>query len=305
MPRYSTFCAFCICSVYVQIRSTYSQYMNRFILHILSIRTDSFRIFSVYKQRNLVRRFTSFHVFSVYVQILSAYSQYIKQIHSAYSQYTYRFIPRIRKMRPNNLKYLELNYFILAFKGIPLFKKSMYGYVCNWTEDLQGIIDYMALAWQKNLFLRFLIIHEHFGAFKFIFQNNLGSYIEDHELAFDEKKCQKSRACVPLTPGCPDSSFFSIFLHPYVSSILLIPCVSNIRFFHVSIFLPIPSVSSIQYLYSWYTVGTVNILYWTMGRWTVWTLNHALGLGSGIYICRNRVRVLSQALTPFSPLDRQ
>jgi hypothetical protein len=57
--------------------------MNRFILGILNIQTDSFCVFSVYEQQNFVR-FTLFRVFSVYVQILSAYSQY-----------TNRFIPCI------------------------------------------------------------------------------------------------------------------------------------------------------------------------------------------------------------------
>ncbi len=62
LPRYSTFHAFRIFSVYTQIRSAYSQYMNRFIPHILStytnrliphilsLQTDSFREFSVYEQ---------------------------------------------------------------------------------------------------------------------------------------------------------------------------------------------------------------------------------------------------------------
>jgi hypothetical protein len=54
-------------------------------------------------------------------------------------------------------------------------------YVCNWTENLQGILDYLALARQKNFFPRILIIRgmtfefEYLGEFEFIFENNLGS----------------------------------------------------------------------------------------------------------------------------------
>ncbi len=54
-------------------------------------------------------------------------------------------------------------------------------YVCNWTEDLKGIINYLALARQNNFFLRILIIQgmtiefEYLGEFEFIFENNLGS----------------------------------------------------------------------------------------------------------------------------------
>jgi hypothetical protein len=67
-------------------------------------------------------------------------------------------------------------------------------YVCNWPENLQGIIDYLALAWQKNVFPRILIIRgltfefEYLGEFEFIFENNLGSWSGDQKLDFDEKK---------------------------------------------------------------------------------------------------------------------
>jgi hypothetical protein len=79
-------------------------------------------------------------------------------------------------------------------------------YVCNWTEDLKGIINYLALARQNNFFLRILIIRgmtfefEYLDDFEFIFENNLGSWSGDQELPFDEKnECRKSRASVPLT----------------------------------------------------------------------------------------------------------
>ncbi len=65
-------------------------------------------------------------------------------------------------------------------------------YVCQWTEELQGMIDYLALAWQNNFFPRILTIRgmtfkfEYLGEFKFIFENNLGAWAQ--KLAFDEKK---------------------------------------------------------------------------------------------------------------------
>ncbi len=54
-------------------------------------------------------------------------------------------------------------------------------YVCNWTEGLKGIINFLALAQQNNFFPRILIIRgmtfefEYLGDFEFIFENNLGS----------------------------------------------------------------------------------------------------------------------------------
>jgi hypothetical protein len=54
-------------------------------------------------------------------------------------------------------------------------------YVCNWTKDLKGIINYLALARQNNLLPHILIIRgmtfefEYLKEFEFIFENNLGS----------------------------------------------------------------------------------------------------------------------------------
>ncbi len=104
-PRYSTFRAFRVFSVYVQIRSAYSQYTNRFIPRILITRTDSFRVFSVNEQ-----------------------------IHSAYSHYMNRFIPRTLSIRTNSFHVFRecaqiisniQNWiiFITALKGILLQKK--------------------------------------------------------------------------------------------------------------------------------------------------------------------------------------
>jgi hypothetical protein len=56
------------------------------------------------------------------------------------------------------------------------FKKRMY--VCNWTKDSQGIIDYLGLVLQKNFFLSIMTIHGmtfefgYLGEFKFIFEKN-------------------------------------------------------------------------------------------------------------------------------------
>ncbi len=79
------------------------------------------------------------------------------------------------------------------------FKKSMY--VCNWTKDLQGIIGYLAIVWQKNFFPRILILHgmtfefEYLGEFKFIFKYDLGKESGDQELAFHEKKRMSKISC--------------------------------------------------------------------------------------------------------------
>ncbi len=85
--RYTTFWAFYVFLVYIY----------RSIPRILRIRTDSFPVFSVYKQ-----------------------------IHSTYSQYMYRFIPCIQRMRPNNFEYIGWNYFLYSFERDTTSKK----YVC-------------------------------------------------------------------------------------------------------------------------------------------------------------------------------
>ncbi len=136
-------------------QSVYSQNTYRSASGILSIQTDSFRIFSEFEQQNLVRRFITFHIFSVYVHIISAHFQYMN-----------RFTPHILSIRLDSFPVLgecsqiilnnrNLIIFITAFKEI-LLQKSIC--VCNWTEDQQGLIDYLALAWQNNFFMRILII---------------------------------------------------------------------------------------------------------------------------------------------------
>jgi hypothetical protein len=74
-----------------------------------------------------------------------------KQVHSliqsVLSHYTYRFIPRIRKVRPNNLEYLEYNYFLLSFKGTILHKKVCQ---CATVPKTTGIIDWSSSNVSEN-----------------------------------------------------------------------------------------------------------------------------------------------------------
>jgi hypothetical protein len=95
------------------------------ILHLHSICTDSFCVFSVYKQINctysqyrdrLILQIQTFGIFSVN-----------EQSHSTYSQYTNRFILHIlsvctdsfclfgKYVHPNNFEYSELNSFLRSF----------------------------------------------------------------------------------------------------------------------------------------------------------------------------------------------
>jgi hypothetical protein len=78
-------------------------------------------------------------------------------------------------------------------------KKCMY--VRKWTEEPQGMINYLALAWQNNFFPRILIIRgmtfkfEYLGEFEFIFENNLGAWSGAQEFAFDEKNQMSKISC--------------------------------------------------------------------------------------------------------------
>jgi hypothetical protein len=78
-------------------------------------------------------------------------------------------------------------------------------YVCKWTEELQGMIDYLALAWQNNFFPRILIIggmtfkFEYLGEFEFIFEKIQGPGHGPRSLLLMKKnEDRKSRASVPL-----------------------------------------------------------------------------------------------------------
>ncbi len=142
-------------------------------------------------------------------RLLSEYGNF----HTAYSQYTYRFIPRILRMRPNtvisNIRYWII--FIPAYNGILLQKK----YVCVQLDRRSKRNNQLfGLARQNNFFPRILIIRgmtfefEYLGDFEFIFENSLGSWSGDQELAFDKKnECRKSRASVPLKEGRVLQSF--------------------------------------------------------------------------------------------------
>jgi hypothetical protein len=84
--------------------SAYSQNTNRFIPRILSIRTAKFCSKISFISWILRICTDSFRCFSVY-----------KQIHSVYSQYMYRFVVHIRRMRPNNFEHSELKNFLYSF----------------------------------------------------------------------------------------------------------------------------------------------------------------------------------------------
>ncbi len=87
-------------------------------------------------------------------------------------------------------------------------------YVCKWTEELQGMIDYLALAWQNNFFLRILIIRgmtlkfEYLSEFEFIFENNLGAWSGAQEVAFDEKKRMSKISCKCTFKKCLQEQHF-------------------------------------------------------------------------------------------------
>ncbi len=133
--------------------------MSRSVPCILSIRTDSFRVFSVYeqihsvcsqykKQLNFVRRFTSFRLVFVFVQILSAYSHYTKRyILHIFSIHTDSF--RVFEECAQIILNFGMELFLLQLLKGHYFKKSMY--VCNWTKDLQGIIYYLPPCLTKKI----------------------------------------------------------------------------------------------------------------------------------------------------------
>jgi hypothetical protein len=130
------------------------------------------------------------HIFSVRTAKFSLkihlipLSEYVVQILSTYSQYTNRFIPHILNIRSDSfcvfrecaqiIWILEIELFSSHLLKGYYFQKSMC--MCNWTEDLQGIIDYLALAWQNNFFPNILIIRgmtfefEYLGEFELIFE---------------------------------------------------------------------------------------------------------------------------------------
>ncbi len=122
LPRYLALHAFRVFSEYMQIHSVYSQCTNRFIPRILNTQTDSYLVLvnlhSEYSQQNSIWRFTLFRVCIIHIRTDSfrIFPVY-KQIYSAYSQCTYRFISRIRRMHPNNVEYSGWNIFFATFNG--------------------------------------------------------------------------------------------------------------------------------------------------------------------------------------------
>jgi hypothetical protein len=155
------------------MHSTYFQYIYRFVPHILSIQTDSFRIFSVHGR-----------------------------FHSAFSQFSNRFILRIPSICADSFSlFRECTQiisniqngiiFFTAFKGILLQKT-----VCMCATGPKTHKKYSIIWLQLNK----KILSAYLGEFEFIFENHLGYKSEDQERAFYEKinTSRKSRASVPL-----------------------------------------------------------------------------------------------------------
>ncbi len=168
----------------------YFQHTIRFIPDILSIQTVNF-----------VQRFTLFRVFFIYVLILSAYSQYMNKLMPCILSIPIDSFRIFGECAQIILNVWNGIIFFLAFKGI-LLEKSMH--VCNWTKDLQGIINYLVLAWQKNFFPHILIMRNDLQIrisrrIQIILTTNLGRNQGTRSLLLMRKKvCQKSRASVPL-----------------------------------------------------------------------------------------------------------
>ncbi len=119
-------------------------------------------------------------------------------------------------------------------------------YVCKWTEELQGMIDYLALAWQNNFFPRILITRgmtfkfEYLAEFEFIFKNNLGAWSGAQELAFDEKKWMSKISCkctVPLIHFSSLSVSSDMYSMYNISTNYLYSrtCLQNVSFLMVSV----------------------------------------------------------------------
>ncbi len=138
--------SFRIFSVYEQIHSAYSQYTYRFIPCVLSTVYETAKFCSkIYLiPRSLCIRTDSFCIFSVY-----------EEIYSAYFQYTYRFDLRIRRMRPNNLEFQNGIIFFTAFERTLLQKK----YLCVQLDQRPTRNNLLfAPCLTKKFFLHILII---------------------------------------------------------------------------------------------------------------------------------------------------
>jgi hypothetical protein len=141
------------------MHSVYYQYMYRFILRILMIRTDSFCIFSVYKQ-----------------------------IHSAYFQYTNRFIMCIPfKDLPCSV-YFPYRYRFLCVLSVYEQIYSAYSWY-----TYRFVLYYFALALPKKRFLMSIRIRggmtfefRYLGKFEFILEYYLGYESGDQKGAYEE-----------------------------------------------------------------------------------------------------------------------
>jgi hypothetical protein len=206
--------SFWVLSVYGQFPSKYSEkllvkmqnigeilrfiQLPSFTPHILSIRTVSFRIFSlnvnftlriiskhqvscVYYHANAkffsLRSSQILHMFSIrYISF--AYYQYMLilfYVLSAYMKFHSTYSANITQ----KFEYMGLNLFLRQLLKGQCFKNSMY--VCNWIEAPQWIIDYLALVLQKISFcilseyMEMTIKFGYLGKFEFILKKNVGS----------------------------------------------------------------------------------------------------------------------------------
>jgi hypothetical protein len=105
-------CAIRMISVYLRTDSfrISSQYTNRFILHILSILQFNSAYSLNIHDKNAVKVYLIPHILCMCTDSFRVFSAY-KQIHSMYSMYMYIIIPCIKRMRPINLNILKEHYF--------------------------------------------------------------------------------------------------------------------------------------------------------------------------------------------------
>jgi hypothetical protein len=166
---------FHVFSVYKQIHSAYSQYMNRFIPCILSIRTEKFR-WKINLIPGILHIHTnSFRAFSVY-----------EQIHSAYSQCTNRFIPHILSLCADSFHVfgecaqIISNIFGMELFSLQLLKGHYFKKVCMCAVGPTGINPLCGPSLTKKFLSAYsdnskmTFEFEYLREFEFIFENNLG-----------------------------------------------------------------------------------------------------------------------------------
>jgi hypothetical protein len=163
--------SYCILSVYKQIHSAYSQYMNRFIPHIQQICTAIF-LPKIYLIPSILQMHRFILCISVYEQIHSVYSKYI--LKDSFCEFCSictdsfcifgEFVQIMSNIR-NGI------FFFIAVNWGTTSKTSMH--VCNWTKGPQGIFNYCLCS--RILTTRGMTFEfKYLGKFKLIFENKLG-----------------------------------------------------------------------------------------------------------------------------------